>query len=353
MNNPVSVTSVSSRVPEQSIETPAEQQAWALLMAARAFTDERLPLLWTDKSRWQSTIGFEWRPAEQAVISLSGDGSNGDITVSEHGGWRFSSRLAEQTQHLLELYLPVLGTPGQPRVVIGHLGQSVDAKIATRSGDAFFVTGEENRKHLHRLRALCQAVLVGAGTVLADDPQLTTRAVSGASPVRVIIDPKARLPQGLKILEDGQAATWLLHDSETDTSHCHTPPGCRRIAVPMEKGSLQPRTIIEVLAQNGIRRVFVEGGGLTVSRFFNARCLHRLQVATAPLLVGEGVPSLQIPGALSMLDALRPAYRVYRMGQDVMWDFDLNESLWSSGREQPRSLGMASGPALSLLWRAE
>ena len=67
-----------------------------------------------------------------------------------------------------------------------------------------------------------------------------------------------------------------------------------------------------------------------MSRFFNARCLTRLQMATAPLLVGEGVPALQIPGALTMKQALRPQFRLYRMGKDVMWDFELDDEFWNS-----------------------
>ena len=79
-------------------------------------------------------------------------------------------------------------------ITIGHLGQSLDGFIATHSGDAISVTGPENILHLHRLRALCDAVVVGAGTVAADNPRLTTRLVAGSNPVRVILDPACRLP---------------------------------------------------------------------------------------------------------------------------------------------------------------
>ena len=337
-------------LPEQSSESPAEQQAWALLMAARSWFDQRQDREGRDGSLLSPEAGFVFRHQSQSVDRVASDRTDCHLRLTAQG-WSHDERLSEETRHLLDLYLPVLGTSSQAGCVIGHLGQSVDARIATVGGDAFFVTGEENRKHLHRLRALCQAVVVGVGTITADDPQLTTRAVSGPSPVRVIIDPAARLPMNSQVLNDGQADTWLLHDSQVDVSELAVPPGCRRIPVTGSEGRLHPTSIVELLASRGIRRVFVEGGGQTVSRFFNARCLNRLQIAAAPVLVGEGVPSLQIPGAPSMLKALRPAYRLYRMGEDVMWDFELDEQLWNGADDETRQTETRQGPSLKLLWR--
>ena len=314
-----------------------QDQAWALLQAARAVADEfpesiarcrSASALASDENT--GSYSFYYKAPSNAVETQAGLSSDADLILTPHGEWQYSDRLAQSARDTLDLYLSVLGTAVQPHVVIGHLGQSLDARIATSDGDAFFVTGEENRKHLHRLRSLCHAVVVGAGTVTTDDPQLTTRAVTGANPVRVIIDPQARIPEGLKVLVDGEAPTWLLHADTVSVDSLPSSDAYRRLAVRSVEGSLQPRDILDVLAANGLRRIFVEGGGVTVSRFFNARCLNRLQIATAPLLVGEGVPALQIPGALTMQQALRPPFRLYRMGQDVMWDFEINDEVWSS-----------------------
>ncbi len=333
-------------------ETPAEQQAWALLLAARVLTDQLLAGA-SDGGLAISDIGetgLRYTPHDGRVSRVSVIDGECHLQLNGSEGWLYDRTLPTETQHLLELYLPVLGTPEQPDCVVGHLGQSVDARIATSSGDAFFVTGEQNRKHLHRLRSLCQAVVVGAGTISADDPQLTTRAVSGQSPVRVILDPSARVASDTRVLNDGEASTWLLHDSDIDLAGRTVPPGCRRIAVSSGSEGLEPRAILDVLATHGIRRVFVEGGGVTVSRFFNARCLNRLQIATAPVLVGEGVPALQIPGARSMLQALRPSYRLYRMGEDVMWDFALDASLWEANELGAEPLPVDAGPSITMLW---
>ncbi len=308
-----------------------QEQAWALLQAACAVADEFSASIACHSPTGGLSSGFRsfhYDALSNSVQTLVGESTDADLILAPVGRWQYGDQLAQVARDTLDLYLPVLGTAAQPDVVIGHLGQSLDARIATSDGDAFFVTGEENRKHLHRLRSLCHAVVVGAGTVTRDDPQLTTRAVTGANPVRVIIDPQARTPDGLKVLVDGEAPTWLLHADTVSVSTLPTSDAYRRLAVRSVNGHLQPRDILDVLAANGLRRIFVEGGGVTVSRFFNARCLTRLQIAAAPLLVGEGVPALQIPGALTMKQALRPPFRLYRMGQDVLWDFEVNDELW-------------------------
>ncbi|MBI0385658.1 RibD family protein, partial [Streptomyces albiflaviniger] len=110
---------------------------------------------------------------------------------------------------LVDRYLPLcLAGPG---LTIAQLGQSLDGFIATRTGDADYVTGEEDRRHLHRLRALADAVVVGAGTAVADDPQLTVRACTGAHPVRVVLDPRGRVPLDRRVFTDGSAPTlWVV-----------------------------------------------------------------------------------------------------------------------------------------------
>ncbi|ASJ71198.1 RibD family protein [Granulosicoccus antarcticus] len=324
-----------------SSENP-QTQAWALLQAARILADQHAfarndCLSESTTNGDNGSCSFVFNLQSGAVDTLAGQIHDADLIHSPLEGWQYSNALPQAARDMLDLYLPVLGTATQTRVVIGHLGQSIDARIATLDGDAFFVTGEENRRHLHRLRSLCHAVVVGAATVSADDPQLTTRAVSGASPVRVIIDPQARVSQDSRVLHDGEAPTWLLHADTVALDSLPQSDGYRRLAVRSMDGRLQPQDILDVLAQNGLRRIFVEGGGVTVSRFFNARCLTRLQIATAPLLVGEGIASLQIPGAASMKLALRPDFRLYRMGQDVMWDFELSDEHWDSVSPQEPS----------------
>lgn len=342
-----------------------ERHAWALLQAARELADDfpgrqgihamgspatnkvtgsasSRASVTTTASHLHDACSFHYMPGKNTVRCQPGVLPGADL-VYESSRWKPGPHVPERVRQDLELYLPLLGSHEEPEVVTGHLGQSIDSRIATVDGDAFFVTGDENRKHLHRLRSLSQAVVVGAGTVMADDPQLTTRAVSGRNPVRVIIDPQARVPDNLAMLSDRQAPVWLLHGNSVDIDCLPAVDGVRRLTVPINDGSLQPPDILATLAANGLHRIFVEGGGVTVSRFFNARCLSRLQIAVAPVLVGQGIPALQLPAAPSMREAIRPNYRLYRMGDDILWDFELHDTHWTcSGDSLPLTSSLST-----------
>jgi len=235
-----------------------------------------------------------------------------------------------------ELYQPIRVAGAHRPITVGHLGQSLDGCIATRSGDSHYVNGDENLVHLHRMRALCDAVVVGAGTVEADDPRLTTRHVPGPNPVRVVIDPNRRLGHRYRVFSDGDAPTLHL---------CHAGRARGRIgdrgprtgeaevvgiegAGPGEPdGRLDLGQLLAALHARGLHRVFVEGGGRTVSAFLAAGRLDRLHLAVAPLVIGEGRPAVRVPLATSPRRSMRPAPRVYRMGCDVLFDCELVEHL--------------------------
>ena len=116
------------------------------------------------------------------------------------------ARAPPAARALLELYAPICGVSARRPLTIAHLGQSLDGYIATGSGDSYYVTGPANVAHLHRLRALCDAVVVGAGTVASDDPQLTVRHVEGANPTRVILDPASARCRSSRLLARREVA---------------------------------------------------------------------------------------------------------------------------------------------------
>ncbi|WP_346777140.1 RibD family protein [Streptomyces sp. HNM0575] len=219
-----------------------------------------------------------------------------------------------------------------------QLGQSIDGFIATRTGHSNYVTGEEDRLHLHRLRALSDAVLVGAGTTVADDPQLTVRACAGASPVRVVLDPSGRAGRDrpdAKVFTDGRARTLRLVGQDAGAGDGAAgrarDRGEETVELPRGDAGFEPRLILETLARRGLRRILVEGGGATVSGFLRAEVLHRLYVTVAPVLLGDGVPGLRFPGPVRMGEALWPRARSFRLGTDMLFELDLRH--------------LASGPA--------
>lgn len=207
-----------------------------------------------------------------------------------------------------------------PRLVVAQLGQSLDGFIATRTGDADYVTGEEDRLHLHRLRALTDAVLVGAGTAAADDPQLTVRACAGDHPVRVVVDPHGRVPLTRRVFTDGSAPTlWVV---AAGSEHPAAPEGVEVLTLP-DRDAFAPHRLVDALARRGLGRMLVEGGGVTVSRFLHERALHRLYVTVAPVLIGDGVPGLRFSGTPVLRDALRPSVRRGVLGEDTLFELDL------------------------------
>ena len=233
---------------------------------------------------------------------------------------------------LIDLYLPICSaTPDRP-VTIGHLGQSLDGFIATHAGESQWITGEENILHLHRLRGLCDAVVVGAGTVVADDPQLTTRLVSGPNPLRVVLDPARRLGSHHRVFADDSAETLyvcyrsLVREGETHLGRAEV-CGVDEVA-----GAIDIAEVVRVLRARGCARIFVEGGGVTVSMFLEAHLLDRLHLAIAPLIIGEGRPAIRLRAPAVLGDCHRPRYRVFRMGTDVLFDCDLAEAV-SDGAE--------------------
>ena len=230
--------------------------------------------------------------------------------------------LAAAADPLIALYLPLCRPANGRPFTIGHLGQSLDGFVATAQGESLFITGEENVVHMHRLRALCDAVVVGASTVAADDSRLTTRLVPGPNPLRVVIDPRRRLPASRRLFSDGAAPTLLVCDA------AHARPGERfggaEVAgLPARGGRLDYAAILALLHARGCRTVFVEGGGTTVAGFLAAGLLDRLQVTVAPALLGDGLPGLRLPAVPRLADAAPLACRAVRMGDDVLFDCEL------------------------------
>lgn len=249
------------------------------------------------------------------------------------GGWAspgpsLAGALDAEATELLRLLQPVLDAmPDGAPWVIGQLGQSIDGCVATHTGDSNFVGGPQSLRHLHRLRALCDAVIVGAGTVAADDPQLTTRHVEGAHPTRVVIDPALRLPPTARVYTDGQAPTLVVCEARLRAA-AHARHGARNVialdSASNAPGSLDPADIVAALHQRGLQVLLVEGGGVTVSRFLARGCLDRLHLAVSPVLIGGGRPGLQLPaGSGALGDCQRPIGRVFHLGVDVLWDLDL------------------------------
>jgi diaminohydroxyphosphoribosylaminopyrimidine deaminase / 5-amino-6-(5-phosphoribosylamino)uracil reductase len=206
-------------------------------------------------------------------------------------------------------------------VVVGQFGQSIDARIATPTGHSHYINGAAGLAHLHRLRALVDAVVVGIGTAVADDPQLTVRHVAGPSPARVVIDPSGRLPATARLLADDGIRRIVVTRAETQT---RLPIGVEHLALPSPRGQLAPDAILAALAERGFHRILIEGGADTVSRFLAAGCLDRLHVVIAPIILGAGRTSVSLAPIARVEEAMRVPMQIHKLGEEVLLDCDLS-----------------------------
>ena len=221
------------------------------------------------------------------------------------------------------LYAPFLVEPcaADGCVVLGRIAQTLDGRIATASGMSFWISGPEDILHTHRLRAISDAILVGAGTVKADDPLLTTRLCAGPSPVRVVIDTDRRLADSYRMFQGGPPTLLLVADDIVGSDRLGT---AEVVRLPRAgAGGLAVPAVVAALAARGLRRIFVEGGGITVSRFLAAGALDRLHVTVAPLLLGSGIPAFTLPGVEKPEDGMRLTWEVHRLGADLLFDIPL------------------------------
>lgn len=220
-----------------------------------------------------------------------------------------------------DLYAPLIAAARGRSFAVAHLAQSLDGRIATANGVSQWLTGDADIVHTHRMRALADAVVVGAATIQHDDPRLTVRRCAGAQPVRVVIDAERRLGSAYRAFQDRAGPTLVLAAQD------RVRPGeCRLgqaeiVALPRGgDGHLDPRRIRQALAERGLDWLFVEGGGVTISRFLAARCLERLQLTVAPVLLGSGRPSLLLPEIADLSRSLRPAVRRCALGEDMLFE---------------------------------
>jgi riboflavin-specific deaminase-like protein len=270
---------------------------------------------------------------------VSADDPRAILSWNPTTGWESAFFDDGPDRDLLELYLPISSATLARPITIGHLGQSLDGFIATHSGDAISVTGPENILHLHRLRALCDAVVVGATTVAADNPRLTTRLVAGTNPVRVILDPGCRLPQAHTVFSDQAALTLRACAAGSVAAAEARARGEDTLEVAACESGLDLKDLLRQLRARGYCRIFVEGGGVTVSSFLTAGLLDRLHIAIAPLLIGEGRPAIRLPPQLRLQDCLRLQHRVFRAGSDILFDCDLRATTngHANGHPSPSS----------------
>ncbi|HKY49870.1 MAG TPA: GTP cyclohydrolase II [Candidatus Limnocylindria bacterium] len=225
------------------------------------------------------------------------------------------------------------GHHARPAVTV-HYAQTIDGRIAARTGDAHWVSGESSLQLAHELRAAHDAVMVGIGTVLADDPQLTVRLVDGRSPIRVIVDSTLRIPLAAKVLGDRATRTIVATTpaaSEERARAVRAAGGEIMRAHAEENGDVALTDLLRRLRGIGIGSLLIEGGRGIITSALRERVVDRLTVCIAPKVIGEGVAAV---GDLN-IDYLRQALtfartRFVTCGEDLIF---YGEPQWEAARQ--------------------
>jgi diaminohydroxyphosphoribosylaminopyrimidine deaminase/5-amino-6-(5-phosphoribosylamino)uracil reductase len=222
----------------------------------------------------------------------------------------------------VERALDIVRSSGAVRpFVVAQLGQSLDGRIALPSGESRYINGPAALDHLHRLRAAVDAVITGIGAVIADDPQLTVRRAKGRNPARIIIDPSARLPALSRCLEKNGAPVFVIHRRGCQAP---VPEPASPIYIDGYGREISCEAIVHAVAERGFRRLLVEGGAYTVSRFFEEGQLDRLHILLAPVLLGDGKAGLQVRPPPKLAAAIRVEPDFYALGGgDILIDCPL------------------------------
>jgi GTP cyclohydrolase II len=218
---------------------------------------------------------------------------------------------------------PLLGRatapPWRPFVVLKY-AQTVDGRIATREGDARWISSEAERRISHGLRAACDAVLVGVGTAIVDDPQLTVRMVAGSSPLRVVLDSTLRLPSTARVLDDGAGTVVITTEASSEERRAVF----RSRAVGVQVVDPSPRGVdiastLRTLRALGVGSLLVEGGARVITSFFAERLVDRLVVGIAPTIMGTGIDAVGDLGVARVAESLHLANRsVHQAGGDLL-----------------------------------
>jgi diaminohydroxyphosphoribosylaminopyrimidine deaminase/5-amino-6-(5-phosphoribosylamino)uracil reductase len=230
----------------------------------------------------------------------------------------------QQSRELNESYFKY-STTGLP-FITAKFAATLDGRIATRTGDSQWISGAASLRLAHRLRREHDGILVGIGTVLADNPRLTVRLVEGRDPLRIVIDSRLRIPVTARVLQEGAAHHTLIATTDrADPARVGELEALgAEILVLQEGGEGAGVSLIELFAALGRRRiasVLVEGGAGIITSLLSERMIDRMVIAIAPKIIGQGIEAIGDLGITSLADAITfSSVRTRRLGDDIIFD---------------------------------
>jgi diaminohydroxyphosphoribosylaminopyrimidine deaminase/5-amino-6-(5-phosphoribosylamino)uracil reductase len=248
--------------------------------------------------------------AGRGVESLERAGIRVDVPVREEECRRINEAFVKHVTRKL------------PFIVL-KLAASLDGRIATSAGDSKWVTGQKARRYVHELRNRYDAVLVGSGTVLVDDPQLTCRLRRGRNPWRVVLDRRLRTPMNATLLRQTPREKTIVVTSDESSTSKRTRlerSGIQVWTFPAPKGTIPFRYLLRRLGRVGITSVMIEGGAITASRAISEKVVDKVLCFYAPKVIGgDGLPMVGSLGVVRMSRCYKVRdTKVRKVGEDVL-----------------------------------
>jgi diaminohydroxyphosphoribosylaminopyrimidine deaminase/5-amino-6-(5-phosphoribosylamino)uracil reductase len=266
------------------------------------------------------------------VVVAAGDPDprvdGGGLTMLEKAGLQVERGLYEAEAELVNIGFFRRIRDGRPSITF-KTATTMDGRIATHSGDSQWITGPEARQVGHLLRATHDAILVGAGTAMHDDPSLTCRlpGMADRSPVRIVLDGRMRLPLTHRLVTTAtEVPTWMvvLHprdDGQSERRDAYAAAGIEILEVDMDdNGNPDLTQALGQIAGRGVTRVLIEGGGRVAAAFLKERMVDEIMWFRAPCIIGgDGIPAIAGYGVDKLSDVFRLRRTdIRKVGSDVV-----------------------------------
>lgn len=246
--------------------------------------------------------------------------------LEEAGIKTFVGQYEERTREINEGYIKFI-TTGMP-FVIAKFAMSLDGKIATQNGDSKWISGEESRNFVHYLRHIVDAIMVGANTVVADDPQLSARGCSGKGgktklqPLRVIVDGRGRTPLSARVFEEpGKTLVVVAKPFNAKTAEGFRKAGAEIVELPAEKGVIDLKELLKILGKREVTSILVEGGSGLFGSLFDRGLVDKVLAFVSPIIIGgdEAKSAVGGNGVRKVANALcLNRVKIVEFGDDVL-----------------------------------
>lgn len=245
------------------------------------------------------------------------------INILKEAGIEVTVGVLEEEARLLNerfIHNMIAGRP----FIISKVAMTLDGKLATYNGDSKWITGSEARESVHRIRNQVDGIMVGIGTILADNPELTTRLPEGGkNPIRIILDTKLRTPLDAKVTKvTDEAKTWIVVGENADKEKITlmTNLGVEIITAPVNESGFDLNSMLEKLYEKGITDILLEGGSELNGAFLKGNLLDKYIVYIAPKMLGGHRSKTPFAGvdAESMAEAINLEFHsIEQIGRDL------------------------------------